>query len=56
MISDHEQIKWQLGLIVFRAVTSALHIPGVNRREIAKAFLLAAETLVADSEIAVDGG
>jgi hypothetical protein len=29
-------------------LTSALHIPGVNRREIARAFLMAAETLVAE--------
>ena len=50
-MTHEEQIRWQLGLIVFRALTATLQIDGVDRRQIARAFLMAAETLMAEPEI-----
>jgi hypothetical protein len=37
-----------LGIIVFRALRSALQIPGVDKAEIARAFQMAAETLLTE--------
>ena len=50
-MTHEEQIRWQLGLIVFRALAATLQIDGVDRRQIALAFLLAAETLITAPEI-----
>jgi hypothetical protein len=49
-MTERERLRWQLGLIIFRAMTRALSIPGIGQQEVARAFAMAAATLAEPPE------
>jgi hypothetical protein len=51
---DRDEVRWRLGIVVFNALSKALEIPGVDAREIARAFSMAAAVLVAEPEMDAD--
>jgi hypothetical protein len=50
-MTEQEKIRWRIGTAVFRAMVTALEIPGASHEQIAAAFKLAAATLLTEPQI-----